>query len=239
MGIRLFPASVKPSGTHIAVVGASIFLIGYIGFLVALNYISLRGLHESALEQLRQDTEKRAIALSYFCSERKNDLKDLAEGRMISAFFENRALGMSMEYGLQASLLGISESFGNLLEHRKFGEHRIYTRIVFIDTEGILLADGHIESAIPEREPDWKRFLSPESLSPVIIVTHDGPLSGMTVSIPYFFKNEYAGQIIAWISLQTVYHLVEVSKEFSKRPLYIVSGKHHFPLAADIQPGAA
>ncbi|MBW2610621.1 MAG: PAS domain S-box protein, partial [Deltaproteobacteria bacterium] len=236
--MRSFLELLRTKG-HLAVLVSSLLLIGFIIFLVGVNYLSQVELQESALEQLRQDTKNRAIAVSYFCSERKNDLKDLSANRAISAFFENKALGMSMEYGLKASLLSISESFGNLLVQRKLGEYRIYTRIVFIGSGGRLLADRHLEGAKPERERDWKKFLSPESPGAVILVTHDGPLFRVMVSMPYFFKNEYAGQIIAWISPQAVYHLIEVPKEFSKRSVNIVCGKHHFPLPADIQPGAA
>ncbi|MBW1717694.1 MAG: hypothetical protein JRJ77_18090 [Deltaproteobacteria bacterium] len=71
------------------------------------NYRSQVKLQESALDHLREDTEKRSMAVSYFCSERKNDLNSLASNRAISAFFENKALGMSMEYELRASLLDL------------------------------------------------------------------------------------------------------------------------------------
>ena len=71
------------------------------------NYRSQVKLQESALDHLREDTEKRSMAVSYFCSERKNDLNSHASNRAISAFFENKALGMSMEYELRASLLDL------------------------------------------------------------------------------------------------------------------------------------
>ncbi|HID29056.1 MAG TPA: hypothetical protein EYP19_03525, partial [Desulfobacterales bacterium] len=221
--------------TNLAAVVTGVLLIGYIAFLVVMNYLSQIRLQESALVQLSQDTEKRAEALSYFCSERKNDLKDLAGSRAISAFFENKALGMSMEYGLQASLFGISKRFDSLLADRKLGGARIYTRIVFIDRGGKLLVDTQPGSEKQEHERDWKNFLTPKGPDEAMIFGHNGRMLSLMVSTPYFFKNEYAGQIIAWISSQTVYHLVEETRESSKRFVYIVCGKDIVPLLADRQ----
>ena len=219
---------------RIVAIVAGILVVGYIGLLVSINYFSQVELQESVLEQLRQDMKKSAMAVNYFCSERKNDLKNLAENRTISAFFENKALGMSMEYGLRSSLLGISETFSRLLANIKLAEARIYTRIVFIDTHGRLLVDSQPEREKGEHELDWKTFLDPGKLGASIIELHEKRLLKVMVSIPYFFKNQYAGQILAWISPKTVYNLVEV-KGSSMRYVYVLCTKHLLPLPADMQ----
>ena len=71
----------------------SVLLIIFIGFLVVENYRSERKLRNSALAQIKMDIEKRAMALSYFFSERKNDLKDLVESRSLSSFLKIRRSG--------------------------------------------------------------------------------------------------------------------------------------------------
>ena len=224
---------VKTKARLVAIV-AGILVAGYICLLVSINYFSQVKLRESTLEQLRQDMKKSAMAVNYFCSERKNDLKNLAESRAISAFFENKALGMSMEYGLRSSLLGIFETFSYLLANRKLGKDRIYTRIVFIDTHGKLLVDSQPKREKGKHELDWKTFLYPGKLGAAIIELHERGLLKVMVSIPYFFKNQYVGQILAWISPKTVYHFVE-AKGSSMRSVYIVCTKHLLPLPADMQ----
>lgn len=236
--MRCFLDWVRTKGNLVVVI-ANVLLIGFIGWLVAANYLSERELRKSALEHLRLDMEKRTTAVSYFFSERENDLKDLAEGRAISAFFENKALGMSMEYGLRAGLLGISGNFDRFLMDRKIEKDRIYTRMALIDSTGQLLVDRGLKTAKQEHDGDWKKLLTPESLGSAITVRHDGQVTRIMVSIPYFFKHEFAGQIVAWISPQTVYHFVEVSKEFSKRSVYIICKKHSIPLLPDIKQWTA
>jgi len=86
---------------------AGIALVGCIGFLIGVSYVSRIELQQSSIQRLRGDLEKRAAAVSYFYLERKNDLLNLASDREVSAFFENRALGMSMQYELRSSLFAI------------------------------------------------------------------------------------------------------------------------------------
>ncbi len=223
---------VSDTRTKIAAIVSGVFLIGYISFLVGINYVSQLHLHESALEKFRQDMEKRATAIGYFFSERENDLKHLAQGRNISAYFENKALGMSMEYGLRASLLGISKNFDRLLADRKFDEDNIFDRIILIDSHGKLLVNSRPQGATRIPENGWKRFLAPENSDAVIIILQDGPSLKLIVSISCFFKNKYAAQIVAWISPKILHRLVGAADESSRRSLYIVSGKILFPLHA-------
>ena len=116
--------------------------IAFIGFLLISNYRSQVNLREVALGQLRRDTEKHADAVSYFFDERKNDIQNLAQSRIVSSFFENKALGMSMEHGLRANLLGISEHLTHLVDAKKIGSDEIYARIFLIDSDGKLIVDN-------------------------------------------------------------------------------------------------
>ena len=110
--------------------------------LLVKIYRAQTELRESVLNNFKQDLEKHAAALSYFYSERKNDLKNLPTKREISIYFENKALGMSMEYGLRASLMAIQESLDQVLKERVLGQDRIYTRFIFADSSGECLIDS-------------------------------------------------------------------------------------------------
>jgi PAS domain S-box-containing protein len=217
----------------LTVIVASLVLVGFIGFLVVENYLSQLELQGYTLEQLRQDTEKRATAVTYFSSERKNDLRNLALGREISIFFENKALGMSMEYGLKASLLAMSDGFHRLLKEKKLGDDRIYTRIVFIDSNGELLVDTQAPDAKPKLKENWKRFLSPKSSESALANEYVDDSLKMTASIPFFFKNRYAGQIVAWVSPETAYkHLIKTEGS-SHRVIFVDYGAGHLQFPRD------
>ncbi len=187
--------------TKLAGVVLAFLLVGLIGFLLCKNYVSMAKLRDSALNQLYYDAEKLGIAVSYFYSERKDDLKDLAESRELSVFFENKALGMSMDYGLRASLIALSKKFDRLLNEKKFNDKKIYSRIVFINAGGGLLVDcPALNTPAGKIEKDWVKYLAPNKSDPTIIAEHCGELLQIAVSVSYFFKNRYMGQILAWVS---------------------------------------
>ena len=78
----------------LTIIVAGILTIGVFVFLLVMNYISLVHLQQSTLEHLKGDAEKRAMAISYFFSERKCDLIDISDNKALSTYFENKALGM-------------------------------------------------------------------------------------------------------------------------------------------------
>ena len=142
-----------------------------------------------------------------------------------------------MQYGLKASLIEISEDFDGLLMERRIEKDRIYTRMIFIESNEQILVDKGLKTSKQEHIQDCKGLLTPESDCPVITARHDGPMTRITVSIPYFFKSKYAGQIVAWISPHTIYPFVEVSNKLSNRSVYIVYIKHHILLQGEMKKG--
>ncbi len=195
-----------PGIGNFATVVLGVVLVAYIAFLLITNYVSQVTLRKNALVQLKQGLEERSTAVSYFFTERKNDLRNLEESRTVSVFFENKALGMSMEYGLRASLFAISERFHHVVEDKKIGGDAIYTRVILVDRDGEILVNSNPADPEQNIKRTWKHFLAPKKNHEAVIIARH---SEMAVSIPYFFKNEYAGQIIAWIAPQSVYaHLI-------------------------------
>ncbi len=208
---------------YFTVIIIGIALVGFIAPLLLKNYFSQIELQQVALEQLKSDTEKRAAAASYFFLERKNDLRNLAEKRELSMFFENKALEMSMEYGLRDSLLGIAKVFERFIVDRKLEVDVIYNRIALVESSGEVLVDRSREASPGVREKELKRFLDPERREPNIIVDQERPRQRIIISLAYFFRGRYAGQIVAWISSKSLYNnLVKRTGGASKRFTTIV-----------------
>ncbi|SLM32516.1 putative Histidine kinase [Desulfamplus magnetovallimortis] len=192
-----------------AAVLAGGILVLFLSFLLIVNYRSLIRLQESALTQFVQNLDKQAGAISYFFSERIIDMKNLAGAREGNIFFENKALGMSMAYGLRASLVQIDKRFDRLMEEKKMGEDPIYARIVFVDESGGLLSDRRREIQKNHKESiDWYTFLTPENPEPAIMAFFVSNHMDIIISIPYYFKNHYKGQIIAWLNCGAVNNML-------------------------------
>jgi hypothetical protein len=115
------------------------------------------------------------------------------------------ALGMSMEYGLRASLMSIQELFDRLQRTKRFEKDTIYTLIVLLDETGV----------------------------PLVVVRRDpGNLSQTVLSVPFFFKERRVGEILAWIPLSTVLPLL-VGGKTDDMATFLADGPDHLVRPAE------
>lgn len=181
-------------------------MVCFLGFLLMDLYKSRNELQQTATAQLFMNSEKHALAIGYFFSERKEDLSLLAESRELSAYFENIALGMSMEYGLGASLDELKNTFEKFRNRRKMGQWDIYRRVVFLDTAGHILVDAHADYIEPTQgeAKTWKAYLTHKKGLKYSSISNDEE-SSIILSLPYYFKGIYSGHLLTWISPMVVY----------------------------------
>jgi len=201
-------------------------LICCIAFLLISNYLSQVELQNNSVEQLVHDAEKRATAVGYFFTERKKDLENLLDHRAVSSFFENKALGMSLKYGLSNSILSIEEQFDHFLKERKLGEDMIYTRIALVADNGEAIVDKSSEKFILENRVDFVETANAHQREFAISIQGEAPDLQIIVSMPYFYKDVYSAQILAWVSTDTIYrNLVDATTAFSRRSVDIFYGE--------------
>jgi diguanylate cyclase (GGDEF)-like protein len=175
---------------------AGLALASYIIVLLFLNFYSHTERNQFALEQMAMDLEKRSEVLSYFFSERKDDMENLIASRELTAFFSNQALGMSMEYGLQASLIGITNLFSHTIEQKKVKNDYVYEWIAFVSLDGSMLA-GAQNNSLSTPIPNLQKFVEPVESAPTILIEDPRKDISVFISAPYFYKSRYMGQLIA------------------------------------------
>ena len=205
-------------------------LVGLLGFLVFSNYHSQKNLQETFYLEWRHDAESRAYNVTYFWSERRYDMKDLADSAPIKAYYQNKALGMSMAYGLRASLINIQVRFETYRNTRKLMGKSIYENIILVDDTGRLLVGGR-------KNDTWKWLfsvfhgveLSRQRIQIMALATERGPL--LAVSTPVYFKESYVGHIIAGIKSQCFYaHFLQLQKKSSDGFIFLEDDEELFYL---------
>jgi len=177
-------------------------LVGLMAFLLVSNYRAAADLQRTLVERMHQDTARRVTSLDYFFNERRDDLTYLALSREVAVFFENRALGMSLRYGLQQSLIPIREMFQELLQRKQIGGSPIYRRLVLVDESGEVLVDTD-EDGLAIGSDSLPACVRPQDEGGAIRTQDQG--RSLVVSMPYRFKDAYAGQLVAWIDPRVVY----------------------------------
>lgn len=217
--MNLSPASIQRRFL-LCLLGAA--LVGYLIYLVNAQYQAQRELQRYTSLRVVQGAEKRAIAVGYFLQERRNDIQNIARSRELSLYFENRALGMSMEYGLGASLDALRE-FAASYENRKVIDDKpIFRRILILGPKGELLAGTPPDGG----RMDWRAPLSTSpSGSRMFLDGHDGA-HDLVLASPVTFKGVPAGFVVAWLDINQIFtHFVEEeSQEAGRTDALIMDG---------------
>lgn len=202
---------------------AALIIVAYLVLMVSTSYQTQVKLQDSLKEQLRQDAAKHASAIEHYLDERKNDLRYLSNAREISVYLENKALGMSMEYGLGSSLVDISTYFTYFVADRKASDRPIYTRIIMLDTNGAVLADTSGSSSIKRLNIKNTSPLSRNNIG--IEIDERRKNEEAEINLPIIYKNRHSGYLVAYLSSDTLYELfIKQPSETTSRDYYLTSG---------------
>jgi signal transduction histidine kinase len=173
----------------------TLFFALYLGLTITFQYKTHKELNKTRNQEHQNEIEKRAISLNYFFTERHNDLNDLASGNAITSYFENKALGMSLKYGLQSSILNIEKKFSNFIFSRDYNNKTIYSKILLTDKDNECIASASkIDDFSQSDKNDCKISKTAETRKHIF--THK---NFFIIKTPVFFKNESKGNIFAWI----------------------------------------
>lgn len=177
---------------------AGLLLIAYLLLLLGSTYVAQHDLRESAAREGLFHLERKAAALDYFYAERRNDIDNLRRQRSIDAYFANRALGMSMDYGLRASLIAVRRNFEALLNNRRIDESPIFLSLTFLDQRGEALVNaGNLDVRWHGILQEWAASAA-EGVSHLVL--HDPQHSHSLLLAPYTYKGSRQGTVVAEIN---------------------------------------
>ncbi len=194
------------------------FLVAYLLLLLGTTYVSQKDLRLASDSTLLLNQENRAAALSYFYSERRSDIATLATNRALSVFFSNRDLGMSMEYGLRASLIIMQKRFQDLIDSKLIDSSPIYLRLLLLDEQDNKLVDVGVASKIHE---PWinNDLLKTKEIKSLIVQSKEH--SHMVLTAPYYYKGKRMGTILAEINHDEVIQQL-IQPQTNGRTQYVV-----------------
>lgn len=132
------------------------------------------------------DNVRRAAALADFAVDRLNGAAELADAPAIQSFLVNKALGMSLKYGLNANLEAIEVRFRQQMEKKQVRGEPIYNRILLYDNEGQVLVDLSPGEPISLDKP------SREATQ----LTISAENRQIVAAAPVIYKEEVAGTVV-------------------------------------------
>ena len=183
----------------LAVYGAALAIVLIMAVLVGAFHRSQTRLRASYLESFQRDLTLRATMVGLFYDNLAGDLKELAVSRRVATYFGNRALGMSLQYGLAASLHQISVYFEQELAGNQVGGVPVWRRLVLMDDQGRALVSR--ENRGTQGQGEANAALAPLAglgLRPRVLSGGDQAQVVMAASCTYL--GHLVGRVVGWIN---------------------------------------
>ena len=205
-----------------------LIFIAYAGAVFWSNYQSLTAANDNALRQFMAESERHAHTLSYFFSERRNDVVELAESAPVVDFFQNRDLGMSYRYGLGVNIQLIEDRFDYLTARTPGDTRQVFVGFMLIDRNGDALAAWQV----PPGEKNMARGLQTESQETRShLDLNDGLLR---ITAPVWISGRYRGNILAWVDPESSFEQFGPSQ--SSRHGILIDRQSGRPLRSGVVP---
>lgn len=193
------------------------FLLGcYIILLIAITNYGQSQLLIAKQQELEFNVKQKSRNLEYFLERTKEDVNYISHSKEIENYFANKALGMSMQYGLQSSLLNIERSINFTKEKQIVNNIIIFRDIAILDISNNIIASTNKNMNIVNTD-----FNSRDFIKPVILVNKINNNFETIIVQTIQFKEKIQGYLIADINLDAMFD--QLTQDNGKNITLIIS----------------
>ena len=189
-------------------------------WLVIAFYNSQLSLQDQLVKDYRKEMSTRAGSLEYFFQERLNDLQTLGDSQYIHSYFANKALGMTMEYGLKASLIQVERELEKKIEEKTIEGNPFFQSLFLLDLTGEPLVKSGKDNLTIQRELHYFLQSGRGLTHPEITVTESTSGRKVMGLAPVMFKGKPVGMILAVIDACTMFD--KITGQISKSQQVVV-----------------
>ena len=188
----------------VVVIAALCVLMSLAGVLLFSNYKAQLELRRSSFEYFHQKARRESLQMGQFFKGWEAVLARIVHSRELDAYHENKALGMSMEYGLRASLLSIDRKFQQVMDESVVDKVRNFEAMEFVNIDGsVLVKSGDADM----NDVFMNAMIQKISADGVEYVVERKALSArIFIVMPYVFKGTLMGRVVALVSNQAFTH---------------------------------
>ncbi len=213
-------ASLRKSRQSLAAIGVALALAAFVAFLLADNYLARVNAVKEGLHNHWYPTEKLALALSYFFAERVQNLEDLNDNYAVAAFFENKALGMTMQYGLRFNLAEMERRFKHVIESKQVYGRAIYESLSLLGADGKSIASAGLP--FDYEDSSYLRTLGAPGPAPKIFSIGPQDAPKLVIAVPCLFKDKPMGRFVAVLRPEPIQAQLAGSWRLVPRNVYML-----------------
>ena len=168
---------------------AAFLVLTFAFWIMYTNFQAQLEIRANAMQRAEDSFKGASKNLTSFLLERQDDIRGLALDRTITTYFENKALGMSMKYGLLVSLNNIRRQLNAFQQQYKIEGKTIFPRLLLQDNQGNKLAGKrtHEFDNIPDKNRIYKAAFPLDHFH----ISHDNNHPNfIVISAPCIFKKK-------------------------------------------------
>lgn len=132
---------IKKVSSHQLLISGSIILGLYLILILGVTNLGQTRLKESQQRELSLKVQSYAHVLDTLFMVTKDSINNVSTGKSMQTFFANLASGMSMEYGLGASLVKLKRELVQLIETRKMYNESIFEHLLLVNYNGDTISE--------------------------------------------------------------------------------------------------
>lgn len=125
-----------------AIVCASVILISYLMLILTVTSIGQKKLKQSKHTEVESQVHHNAELIAQYFDNANERLQAIAKDTSVTTFFANKRSGMSITYGLGASLFNLNESLKQPIFASQRNPRPIFSRLTILALDGEIIADS-------------------------------------------------------------------------------------------------
>jgi diguanylate cyclase (GGDEF)-like protein len=131
--------AVKKISSRKIITISAILVSAYLAMLIVVTSLGQNKLKESQHRELELKVNSYASTLDNLFTIASEDIENLSSDKTVQTFFANLASGMSMEYGLGASLINLKHRFDSKISSKKINNSHIYNKLTLVGGDGTII----------------------------------------------------------------------------------------------------
>ena len=139
---------------NIYIIFGGLILVSYILALIIITTIDQKKIESYKENEINSYVQSKAVTLEYFFNVLKKDISNISENRILSLYFLNKALGMSMDYGLKVSINKIDRFLDKFKISQNIKNSSIFKDIILIDLEKNIVSSSNETNLIDLKSLD-------------------------------------------------------------------------------------
>ncbi|EJG0974222.1 bifunctional diguanylate cyclase/phosphodiesterase [Vibrio parahaemolyticus] len=181
----------KISSKKIITISAIIVSI-YLAILIVVTSLGQNKLKDSQYRELDLKVKSYASTLDNLFTIASEDVDNLSSDKTVQTFFANLASGMSMEYGLGASLINLKRRFDEKIDGKLINSSNIYNKLTLVGSDGTTIVTTGPKDLKPM---DIRDLMTQHGHPEEVCATRDGD----NIRIQVIKQVKFSGKPVAFL----------------------------------------